>query len=245
MVRHGWLVYEKYYGKGSRDANPTMASVGKAYTSIACGIMLKEKRDRIPDGLDQKVFTEKYLPEALPLDDPAKADIKLGQLLSMAAGLHGEGSNPGFVDGQPSVKLDPLSRANPPLEQDMAALRTPLWTRPGGGYCYASISPHIALIVLRHIVGMEMQQYLDERFAKPMGWGVWGWEGLYLHRRQARPHCRMPRAVAASPSIPPMPCVSLTRCSTTGDGAGSSLFRRITSPCAAGLRPIRCTPPSV
>jgi CubicO group peptidase (beta-lactamase class C family) len=175
VVRHGWLVYEKYYGKGSREANPTMASVGKAYTSIACGIMLKEKRDQIPDGLDQKVFTEKYLPEAFPLDDPAKADIRLGQLLSMAAGLHGEGSNPGFVDGQPSVKLDPVPRANPPLEQDMAALRTPLWTKPGGGYAYASISPHIASIVLRHIVGMEMQQYLDERLAKPMGWGVWGW----------------------------------------------------------------------
>ena len=73
VVRHGWLVYEKYYGKGSRQANPTMASVGKAYTSVATGIMLKEKHDLIPDGLDQKVFTEKYLPDAFPLDDPAKA----------------------------------------------------------------------------------------------------------------------------------------------------------------------------
>ena len=175
VVRHGWLVYEKYYGKGSRQANPTMASVGKAYTSVATGIMLKEKHDLIPDGLDQKVFTEKYLPDAFPLDDPAKAEIRLGQLLSMAAGLHGEGTNPGFVNGQPSVKLDPLPRIDPPLEQDMAALRTPLWTAPGGGYSYASNSPHIASIVLRHIVGMELQQYLDERLAQPMGWGEWGW----------------------------------------------------------------------
>ena len=80
-----------------------MASVGKAYTSIACGIMLKEKKAQIPEGLETKVFNEKYLPEAFPLDDPAKADIKLGQLLSMAAGMHGEGSNPGFVDFVPSV----------------------------------------------------------------------------------------------------------------------------------------------
>src|ERR1700730_15450058 len=98
VVRHGYLVFEKYYGTGNREAIPTMASVGKAFTSIACGIALNEKHDAIPDGLDTKVFNEKFLPEALPLDDPRKADITLGQLLSMAAGFHGEGMNPGVVN---------------------------------------------------------------------------------------------------------------------------------------------------
>ena len=32
VARHGYLVYEKYYGKGNREALPAMASVGKAYT---------------------------------------------------------------------------------------------------------------------------------------------------------------------------------------------------------------------
>ena len=41
--------------------------------------MLHEFHDKIPDGLDTKVFTEKYLPEAFPLDDPRKAQITLGQ----------------------------------------------------------------------------------------------------------------------------------------------------------------------
>lgn len=176
VVRHGYLVYEKYYGRGNRLANPTMASVGKAYASIACGIMLKDKHDQIPEGLETKVFNTKYLPEAMPLDDPAKADIKLGHLLSMAAGLHGDGANPGFVNGEPSMKTEALPRPAASTPQDMIALRTPLWTKPGGGYAYASISPHIASIVLRHLVGMEMQQYLDEKLAKPMGWGQWGWQ---------------------------------------------------------------------
>ena len=174
VVRHGYLVYEKYYGRGNREAIPTMASVGKAFTSIACGIMLREKHDDIPLGLDQKVFTERYLPETLPLDDPRKADITLGQLLSMAAGLHGEGGNPGFVNFEPSVRLDPIRR-NPDLQQDEAAYRTPLWANPGGGYSYASTSPHVASIVLRHLVGMEMQMYIDQRLAKPMDWGQWGY----------------------------------------------------------------------
>ncbi len=175
VVRHGWLVYERYYGRGNREAIPATASVGKAYTSIASGIMLADKKAAIPDGLDTKVFNAKYLPQALPLDDPAKADITLGQLLSMSAGFHGEGSNPGFVDGLPSVKLAPVPPADQPLEQDLAALRTPLWTKPGGGYSYASASPHVASIVLRNLTGMEMQDYIDLRLAKPMGWGQWAW----------------------------------------------------------------------
>jgi CubicO group peptidase (beta-lactamase class C family) len=179
VVRHGFLVYEKYYGKGNREATPAMASVGKAYTSIVCGIMLEEKHAQIPDGLETKVFTEKYLPEAFPLSDPRKADIKLGHLLTMASGMHGEGGNPGFVNFEPSVKLEPIPRPAQRLEQDQSALQTPMWTNPGGGYSYTSQSPHVASIVLRHLVGMEMQQYIDEKLAKPMGWGTWGYA---LHR---------------------------------------------------------------
>ena len=167
VVRHGWLVYERYYGKGNRDANPALASVGKAYTSIACGIMLQEKRDRIPLGLDQKVFTKEYLPEAFPLSDPSKADVTLGQLLSMSSGMHGEGGNPGFVNDEPQ-KLAPAAPPDPSWGQDLTALRVPMWTTPGGGYSYCSNSPHVASIVLRHLTGMEMEEYLNERLAKPM-----------------------------------------------------------------------------
>ncbi len=175
VVRHGWLVYERYYGRGHREANPASASVGKAYVSIASGIMLAEKKAAIPEGLDTKVFNSQYLPEAIPLEDPAKADITLGQLLSMSAGLHGEGGNPGFVDGLPSVKLTPMGRPEVPLSQDLTALRTPLWIKPGGGYSYASNSPHVASIVLRNLVGMELHDYLDARLGKVLGWGPWAW----------------------------------------------------------------------
>jgi CubicO group peptidase (beta-lactamase class C family) len=178
VVRHGMLVFEKYFGKGNREAHPDMASIGKAYTSIACGIMLHEKQAEFPDGLDQKVFTEKYLPEALPLHDPAMAEIRLGNLLSMTAGLHGEGTNPGFVHGE-IVPLDPVTQPANSIDPDINALNTPLWTKPGQGYSYSSPSPHLASMVLRRITGMELQQYIDERLAKPMGWGPWSYA---LHR---------------------------------------------------------------
>jgi CubicO group peptidase (beta-lactamase class C family) len=178
VVRHGYLVFEKYFGRASRNANPDMASTGKAFTSIACGIMLHEFRDKIPKGLDTKVFTEKYLPEAFPLDDPRKADITLGQLLSMSAGYWGEGQTPvGMVKG----KVQPLKpvKGQDIHDLDMSSLRVPLWTDPGAGYSYSSPSPHIASIVLRHVTGMELQDYIGQRLAKPMGWGPWGY---CLHR---------------------------------------------------------------
>ncbi len=178
VVRHGYLVFEAYFGRAFRNANPDMASTGKAFTSIACGIMLHEFKGKIPDGLNTRVFTKQYLPEAFPLDDPRKADITFGELLCMTAGYNGEGQSPtGIVHGVASP-MKPAPGQNI-RDLDMSSIRTRLWTDPGAGYSYSSPSPHIASIVLRHVTGMELQDYIRERLAKPMGWGAWGY---CLHR---------------------------------------------------------------
>src|SRR6185436_20159271 len=49
VLRNGWLVFERYFGRASRFVFNDMATTEKAYTSIACGIMLKEFRDKIPE----------------------------------------------------------------------------------------------------------------------------------------------------------------------------------------------------
>jgi CubicO group peptidase (beta-lactamase class C family) len=178
VVHHGYLVYEGYFGRAHRDANPDMASTGKAWTSIACGIMLHEFHDKIPDGLDTRVFTKAYLPEAFPLDDARKGEITLGQLLCMTAGFNGEGGGPvGIVHGK-AAPMKPAPGQNI-RDLDMSSIRCRLWTNPGAGYSYSSPSPHIASIVLRHVTGMELQDYINDRLAKPMGWGAWGY---CLHR---------------------------------------------------------------
>jgi CubicO group peptidase (beta-lactamase class C family) len=179
VVRRGYLVLERYFGRASRNANPDMASTGKAFCSIACGIMLNEFRDKIPEGLDTKVFTEAYLPQALPLNDPRKAGITLGQLLCMTAGYWGEGQSPsGYVKGQKPQPLKPV-QGQDIRHLDESSLQVPLWCDPGAGYSYSSPSPHIASIVLRNVSGMELKDYLHERLARPQGWGAWDY---CLHR---------------------------------------------------------------
>jgi CubicO group peptidase (beta-lactamase class C family) len=182
VVRKGWLVFEKYFGRASRNVNPDMASTGKAYTSIACGIMLQQFHNKIPAGLNTKVFTQTFLPEAFgpdgKLDDERRADITLGQLLCMSAGYTGEGGAPVAVVMGRAFPLMAVSGQNI-RDLDQSSLRCAMWTNAGAGYSYSSPEPHIASMVMRRITGMELQDYIDARLAKPMGWGPWGY---CLHR---------------------------------------------------------------
>jgi CubicO group peptidase (beta-lactamase class C family) len=195
VLRRGVLVYEDYFGLGHRDATPNLASCGKSFTSIAVGMLLAERPELFPEGLDQKVFTPTYFPAAaFPLSDPRKQEIKLGQLLAFTAGIRG--NNPSYVRGE-QVTIDPVG---PDGWQSMAldfafgkrdgkTGQTPfstatLWCEPGEGYSYASSSIHLASIMLRHVTGQDLQAYLDERLAKPLGWGTWGF-GYRTHRELA------------------------------------------------------------
>jgi CubicO group peptidase (beta-lactamase class C family) len=185
VLRKGWLVYEDYFGLGHRDATPNLASCGKSFTSIAVGMLMTERPELFPEGLDQKVFTPRYFPaEAFPLSDPRKKDIQLGQLLAFTAGIRG--NNPSFVHGT-AITIDPVGPDGWQSMVEEFALgkrdgrtgqipfsTTTLWCDPGEGYSYATSSIHLASIMLRHITGMELQAYLDERLAKPLGWGRWG-----------------------------------------------------------------------
>ncbi|MBN1670619.1 MAG: serine hydrolase [Kiritimatiellae bacterium] len=197
VVRHGWLVYERYFGKGHREATPNSGSCGKSFTSVAVGILMAERPDLFPEGLDQGIFTETYLPpQAFPLSDPRKAEIKLGQLLSFSAGIRG--NNPCYEEGEERT-VDPVGPDGWQAMVDEIALgkregmyndgrafsAVSLWCEPGGGYSYATASIHIASIMLRHVTGMEMEAFIAEKLAKPLGWGRFGFG---YHNTEAGAH---------------------------------------------------------
>jgi CubicO group peptidase (beta-lactamase class C family) len=182
VVRHGWLAFESYFGLGSRDATPNLASCGKSFTSIAVGILMAEHPELFPKGLEQQIFAPAYLPpEAFPLSDPAKADIKLGQLLAFTAGIRG--NSPGRTGGQ-RVPLDPpgpdgwqaMVEAVAVGKRDIAVegrntSTATLWCPPGEGYSYATASIHLGSMMVRHVSGMELEPFVKTRMAEPMGWG--------------------------------------------------------------------------
>ena len=120
VVHNGWLVYEKYFGKGHREATANLASLGKSFTSVALAMLIEERPDLFPNRLDQNVFTPtNFPPEAFPLSDPRKAQIKLGQLLAFTACIRG--NNPGYVRGN-QVVLDSIGPDGWPALVDAVAL---------------------------------------------------------------------------------------------------------------------------
>jgi CubicO group peptidase (beta-lactamase class C family) len=194
VLRHGWLVYECYFGKGHRLATPNLASCGKSFTSIAMGILLAEHPEFFPKGLEQKIFTPTFLPEmAFPLSDEKKADIKLGQLLAFSGGIRG--NNPVYVYGQAKT-IEPPGPDGWFSMVDSIALglkdfldkrgvrysAKELWCEPGEGYSYATSSIHIASIMLRHLTGMELQEYIQKKIAEHLGWGRWGYGYKHANR---------------------------------------------------------------
>ncbi len=174
VVHHGHLVYERYFGRGNREALPELASCGKAFTSMAVGIMLKEKAALIPNGLDEKVFQPKYLgDEILPLDDPRKAEISLGQLLSMSGGIRG--TNPVYIKGVKQTWENPTEDNGPYSTTDGFAIKQSLWCAPGECYSYTTSSSHLPAMIVRKLTGMEMEDYMRLRLTGPMGFGTWGY----------------------------------------------------------------------
>ncbi len=171
VLRRGWLVYERYFGRGHREAAPNLASCGKSFTSVAAGIMVAERRDAFPDGLRQRVWSERYLPGATT-DDARRRDIRLGHLLAMTAGIRG--NNPFYVRGR-EVRIDPPGPDGWQAMVDETALSTGLWCAPGGGYSYATASCHIVSMILRNVTGMELEEYVRARLAGPLDWSTWGW----------------------------------------------------------------------
>jgi CubicO group peptidase (beta-lactamase class C family) len=89
---------------------------------------------------------------------------------------------PSYVQSK-AVTIDPSGPDGWPACVDEMALgkadgernTKTLWTKPGGGYSYATSSIHLVSMMIRHLAGMELERFVDERLARPMGWGRWGW----------------------------------------------------------------------
>lgn len=184
VLRNGWLVYERYFGKGHHKATPNLASCGKPFTSVAVGILIEQHPELFPERLDQEIFNPRYLPlDAFPLSDPMMERIKLGQLLSFSAGIRG--NNPVYVNNKPQT-INPagpdgwyanvdefaLGKEDVVIGEAPFSAKT-LWCKPGEGYSYATASIHIASIMLRHISGMELQEYLNKYLANELDWSHW------------------------------------------------------------------------
>ena len=169
VIRRGYIVGEWYHGC-DRSTTYNIYSSSKSYTTAAFGILIGDaKAGKLPDypdlNLETKIFNKKYLPEALPLTDARKADIKLRHLLSMTAGFAAKSppaESPiewsfGKIDGSPMAQLA---------------------ADPGTEFYYSNGGAAQLLPLFRRIAQQDLFPFLNERMFDPIGLRNIRWQQL-------------------------------------------------------------------
>ena len=167
----GEIVAERGYDGNAVDEPTNIKSASKTIVSALVGIAID--RGEI-DSVDQKIAD--FLTEDFPDDaDPRLADITIGNLLSMQAGLAPtSGANYGrWVASRNWVR---------------AALDQPFEDEPGGRMLYSTGSTHLLSAILTEATGSSTLALARDWFADVDDFGIGGWErdpqGIYLGGNQ-------------------------------------------------------------
>jgi CubicO group peptidase (beta-lactamase class C family) len=154
VIRHGYLVFERYYrGFGPEDAQDTQ-SVTKSVISALVGIALEHG---YLQSLDQKAVG--FFPEAERMvRDERIYTITLRHLLTMSAGFVNEVAAPGLA-AQWYTSADPVR----------FTLAQPLQHAPGQVMQYSNMGAHLLSAILTRATGMTAAVFAGRFLFAPLG----------------------------------------------------------------------------
>jgi CubicO group peptidase (beta-lactamase class C family) len=158
VVRHGYLVYERYWQGFDAADGQQLHSITKSIVSAAVGIALHERHLK---SLDQTVG--ELLASHLPKDaDPRLRQVTVRQLLTMTGGLPGDDPTTGG-DQRLSRRLfqshDWLGHI----------LSRPLAAEPGTTWAYSNASSHLLSAIVAEATGQSTLAYARARLFGPLG----------------------------------------------------------------------------
>jgi CubicO group peptidase (beta-lactamase class C family) len=153
VVRHGVLVFERYYHGATPATYFNVYSVTKSVTSALVGIALGE---HALGGLDQPIgrLLARHLP---PNPDPRLRGVTVEQVLTMTAGLPPDptdGTLPSLVHATDWVRFV--------LSQHPA-------TKPGSRFAYSSASSHLLSAIIADATGQPTLRYAQAKLFAPLG----------------------------------------------------------------------------
>jgi CubicO group peptidase (beta-lactamase class C family) len=161
VIRHGYLVYEKYYhGMNENSANPVY-SVTKSVMSALTGIALREK---LIQNVDQNI--SEILPEYFKeIDDIQKNKITIKNVLTMSGGLESIDSNYAAY----FTSDDWLSYA----------INKPLTDNPGEKFVYNTGLTHFLSGIITKTSNMKTKNFADKYLFSQIGVTIDNWEVDY------------------------------------------------------------------
>ncbi len=167
VAQHGETILEATFRGPPADRPVNIKSVAKTILATLVGCALDR---RVLDGVDQPITTA--LGPLVPADaDPRLAEVTIGHLLSMQAGLERtSGRNYGsWVTSRNWV-------AN--------ALRRPFVAEPGGPMLYSTGSSHLLSAILTEATGRSTHALADEWLGRPLDIQIPPWDrdpqGIYM-----------------------------------------------------------------
>lgn len=153
VVRHGYVVGERYYHDRDSTERFEMRSATKTVVSMLTGIAI----DRgVLHGLDQRVST--FVPEYFAGDsvDPRKTRITIRHLLTMTSGLDWiEGHGAEYLDRTPNWAIAMLSR--------------PMDAEPGRVFNYSSANAHLLSVAITRATHHSTIDFANEHLFGPLG----------------------------------------------------------------------------
>lgn len=168
LVAHkGRLVFEEYFYGHDRETVHDTRSLGKVFAPVLLGALRQE-------GVDIDADTTP-IPDVLAaagedLDDPRKATITLGQLMSFTSGLDCDVNDPGSVGSE-----DRMWEQQEEPDFWLYTARLPLLHEPGVRYAYCSGSINLVGASLRAAGGKPIVDLFDELIAAPLEFGPYHW----------------------------------------------------------------------
>jgi CubicO group peptidase (beta-lactamase class C family) len=228
IAERGEVLSERGYRGHSVAAPSNIKSASKSIISALVGVAIGKG---ILEGIDQKVapLLKQDLP---PNPDPRLAEITIGHLLSMQAGLERtSGANYGrWISSSNWVR---------------AALARPFVDDPGGSMLYSTGSTHLLSAILTRLTGRSTRTLARDWLAPLEGFSIADWErdpqGIYLGGNQMAMSARSLLAfgelyrnggkTADGRTLVPPEWIELswqprTRSRFTGDGYGYGWFLR-------------------
>jgi len=170
ILKHGEVVFEKWFNGQTAQTPHAMHSVSKTFTATAVGLAINEGKLNLNDPV------VKFFPDKLPAEqsDNLKA-MTVRDLLTMTCGHDTEPNN---------LRRDSVDWVE-------GFLSWPVEHKPGEYYLYNSLGTYMLSAIVQKVTGEKVLDYLDTRLFQPLhiarpqwdespqGISCGGW-GLYL-----------------------------------------------------------------
>lgn len=158
VIRHGFLVYEKYYQGKTRDNYTHMFSVTKSVTSALIGIAIDQK---FITGTDKKLAD--ILPEYFTdSTGPLKKQITIRDALTMTGGIEPVDRN--IIEW---IRSDDWFKY---------AVNRPLLHKPGDKFDYNTGLTHLLSGVITKSTRMSTLEFADKFLLKPLAITKFSWQ---------------------------------------------------------------------